>query len=134
MDAHQRQKILNFKDLEIWQRGLSLATRVYAATKEFPKEELYGLTSQMRRAAVSVSSNIAEGFNRKHNRDYARFLYITLGSLGELETQLCIARNLEYIAAAAADGLIAEIDEIQRMTRTLIKRLDEKESGKNRRV
>ena len=123
----ERQKIRNFKDLEIWQRGLDLATSVYSVTKAFPKEEVYGLTSQMRRAAVSVPSNIAEGFNRRSNRDYGRFLYIALGSLGELETQTRIARNLEFMASSAAEALIKEIDEIQRMTRNLIKRLEEKD-------
>ena len=123
----ERQKIRNFKDLEIWQRGLDLATSVYSVTKAFPKEEVYGLTSQMRRAAVSVPSNIAEGFNRRSNRDYGLFLYIALGSLGELETQTRIARNLEFMASSAAEALIKEIDEIQRMTRNLIKRLEEKD-------
>ena len=120
-----RVKIRNFKDLEIWQRGLALATSVYSMTKAFPKEEVYGLTSQMRRASVSVPSNIAEGFNRGSNRDYSRFLYIALGSLAELETQIRIARNLKYVAAPAAEVLTTEIDEIQRMTRNLIKKLEE---------
>lgn len=127
----ERAKIRNFKDLEIWQRGLDLATSVYSITSEFPKEEVYGLTSQMRRAAVSVPSNIAEGFNRRSNRDYARFLYIALGSLGELETQTRIARNLEYVASSTAEATATEIDEIQRMTRNLIKRLEEREGGTN---
>ena len=129
---HKRAKIRNFKDLEIWQRGVDLATSVYSVTKAFPKEEMYGLTSQMRRAAVSVPSNIAEGFNRRSNRDYSRFLYIALGSLAEMETQTRIARNLDFMASSAAEALIKEIDEIQRMTRNLIKRLEEKEDRTNR--
>lgn len=91
------EKIKNFKDLRIWQKGIEVVKDIYILTKKFPKEELYGLTSQMRRSAVSIPSNIAEGFRRYHNKEYKQFLYITLGSCAELETQIIIANELDYI-------------------------------------
>ena len=80
------EKIKNFQDLRIWQIGIEVVKDIYVLTKKFPKEELYGLTSQMRRSAVSIPSNIAEGFRRYHNKEYKQFLYIVLGSCAELET------------------------------------------------
>jgi len=79
------EKIKNFEDLRIWQKGIEVVKDVYILTKKFPKEELYGLTSQMRRSAVSIPSNIAEGFRRYHNKEYKQFLYIVLGSCAELD-------------------------------------------------
>lgn len=110
--------------MEIWQLGKSLSLRVYEATKHFPKEEAYGMTSQMRRAVLSIPSNIAEGFNRRHNREYKQFLYIALGSCGELETQLEIAFELGYLSkdqhAAVQLDLISE----SKMIRSLINKID----------
>ena len=82
------------RDLDVWKKSVSLVTSIYEITKSFPKEEIYGLTNQIRRAAVSVPSNIAEGSARQGNKEFIQFLYIALGSLTELETQLIIARNL----------------------------------------
>lgn len=79
-------RIQSFRDLEIWQRGISLAETIYDTTKSLPREELYGLASQLRKAAVSVPSNIAEGFGRKHNKEYRQFLHVALGSCAELIT------------------------------------------------
>ena len=124
MDNAERPKIRNFRDLLIWQRSMDLADAVYSATRHFPKEERYGLTSQMRRAAVSVPSNIAEGFNRRHNREYKQFLYIALGSLGELDTQVRIAHRQGFTDETTANKLLGELDEIPRMTRSLITRLE----------
>jgi len=87
------EKIKNFQDLRIWQKGIEVVKDIYILTKKFPKEELYGLTSQMRRSAVSIPSNIAEGFRRYHNKEYKQFLYIALGSCAELETQIIIQMN-----------------------------------------
>jgi four helix bundle protein len=87
------------KDLDIWKLSVELVVRIYDVTRSFPNEESYGLTSQMRRAAVSVPSNIAEGAARRHNGEYVQFLYIAPGSLSELETQLIIAEKLKYISA-----------------------------------
>jgi len=80
------EKIKSFKDLRIWQKGMEIVTDIYTLTKKFPKEELFSLTSQLRRSAISIPSNIAEGFKRFHNKEYKQFLFITLGSCAELET------------------------------------------------
>jgi four helix bundle protein len=88
---------MNHKDLEVWKESMLLAKEVYFLTKDFPKEELYGITSQIRRASVSVPSNIAEGAARSSDKEFIQFLYISLGSLSELETQLLLARDLEFI-------------------------------------
>lgn len=85
------------KDLDIWKLGIELVVEVYKLTDNFPKEEIYGLTAQMRRCAVSVPSNIAEGAARNSKKEYLKFLYISLGSLSELETQLIIAQRLNYL-------------------------------------
>ena len=74
------------KDLDIWKKGMEIVNRVYTVTADYPKEEIYGLTAQMRRAAISIPSNIAEGFMRQHNKEYKQFLYVALGSCAELET------------------------------------------------
>lgn len=88
----------SFRDLEVWQRSFDLALSVYRATMRFPADEKYGLTSQMRRAAVSVQANIAEGYRRSHRNDYIRFLEISSGSQAELESYLLIADRLEYLS------------------------------------
>jgi four helix bundle protein len=90
-------KTTTHKDLEIWKKGIDFVTSVYKITKDFPKEERYGLIAQMRRAAISYPSNIAEGVARNSNQEYIRYVYIALGSLSELETQFTIANNLGYI-------------------------------------
>jgi len=100
------EKIKNFQDLRIWQIGIEVVKDIYILTKKFPKEELYGLTSQMRRSAVSIPSNIAEGFRRYHNKKYKQFLYIALGSCAELETQIIIANELDYISETDKTELI----------------------------
>ncbi|OQY39214.1 four helix bundle protein [Candidatus Atribacteria bacterium 4572_76] len=112
-----------FKDLRIWQKGIEIVSDIYILTKKFPKEELYGLTSQIRRSAISIPSNIAEGFRRYHNKEYKQFLYIALGSCAELETQIAIAKNLEYITEDREIELTEKLDHICRMTTNLIKRL-----------
>jgi len=84
-------KIKDFRDLNIWKKGTGIVKGAYLITKAFPKNEIYGLTAQIRRSAVSIPSNIAEGFARKHNKEYRHFLYIALGSCAELETQIEIS-------------------------------------------
>jgi len=120
----QEMKIKSFKDLKIWERSVELVKAIYDLTKTFPKEELYGLASQIRRAAVSVPSNIAEGFARYHNKEYKQFLYTSLGSCAELSTQLIIAERLNYLDNEKADILFGEIEEISKMTMALIKKLN----------
>src|SRR5580765_49726 len=99
----------NFIDLKIWQKGLEIVTIVYESTQKFPKLETYGLVLQMRRAAISIPSNISEGFNRFHNKEYRQFLYIALGSCAELETQVEIALRLGFITIENRQSLIQEI-------------------------
>lgn len=86
------------KDLDVWKRSIDLVDIIYRETRLFPREEAFGLTSQMRRSAISVPSNIAEGAARKHRKEFVQHLYFALGSLAELETQVIIAGRLEYIA------------------------------------
>ena len=115
--------IKEFKDLKIWQKGIEIVSDIYILTKKFPKEELYGLTSQIRRSAISMPSNIAEGFRRYHNKEYKQFLYIALGSCAELETQITIAKNWKYITEDKEIELIEKLDHLCRMTSNLIKKL-----------
>ena len=94
-------KIQTYRDLEIWRLGIDVVKDIYVLTDEFPKHEVYGLASQMRRAAISIPSNVAEGFKRYHNKEYRQFLYVTLGSCAEPGTQITIAKELTYITAGS---------------------------------
>lgn len=114
-------KIRNFRDLKIWKLGIEVVEDIYKITKAFGKDELYGLTPQMRRCAVSIPSNIAEGFARKHNREYKQFLYIALGSCSELETQVEITVRLGYIAESKKKDLLEKINHVTRMIMNLLK-------------
>ena len=96
---------------------------IYKLTEKFPKQETYGLTSQMRRSAVSIPSNIAEGFRRYHNKEYKQFLYISLGSCAELETQITIAKKLQYMQEDKKTVLLEKLDHICRMISNLLKKL-----------
>jgi len=107
--------IQSHKDLEVWQKAMSFVSVIYALTKEFPKDELYGLTNQIRRAAVSIPSNIAEGRSKRSTRDYIRFINIAYGSAAELETQLMISQNLGYISSEQLDKHLAELNCVARM-------------------
>jgi len=104
-----------FKNLNIWKRAVVLATEVYKITQRFPDEEKYGLISQLRRCVVSISSNIAEGAVRNTDKDFKRFLSIAYGSSYELETQIIIATNLEFIDELKSEKLCGEINELQKM-------------------
>jgi len=115
--------IKNFRDLEVWKLGIEIVTDIYQITGEFPKSETYGLVSQMRRAAVSIPSNISEGFNRYHNKEYRQFLYVALGSCAELETQLEISTNLKYLKTQTKDEFIDKVNHETGMLRNLIKKL-----------
>ncbi len=119
MDSEK--KIRNFKDLKIWQRGVELVKVVYQTTNSFPSTETYGIVSQMRRSVVSVPSNIAEGFMRRHNKEYKQFLYIALGSLAELETQIIISEQLSFLGSVQCKDIVADINELNRMITGLIK-------------
>jgi len=118
--------IKNYKELKVWQKSYQLCLEVYRVTKGFPKEELYGLTSQMRRAAMSIPCNIAEGYGRKTTPEYIRFLYIAYGSTCELETQTLLAGDLGYIKNDRIFELQSDIGEVERMLKALIKSLENK--------
>jgi four helix bundle protein len=122
----------NYKDLKVWQRSYELCIDIYKITKGFPKEETYGLTSQIRRSAVSVPSNIAEGYGRKTTSDYIRSLYIAYGSNCELETQILLSGDLGYIEAGELKKLQDGIGEVERMLKALIKALENKPSTPRR--
>jgi len=104
-----------FTDLKVWQRSHSLALRVYRLTKALPADEKYGLVSQLRRAAVSVATNIAEGSKREGNQDFARFLNIAEGSLVETEYLIMLSRDLDYLTPTSVAPLLSEIKEVARM-------------------
>ena len=90
--------IRGHKDLDVWKKSMAFVTTIYKVTQDFPKEEIYGITNQMRRAAVSIPSNISEGASRGYEKEFIQFLHIALGSLSELETQILISRNLDFIS------------------------------------
>jgi four helix bundle protein len=122
--SNTNTKIKSFKDLRIWQEGIKLVKDIYLLSKKLPKDEIYGLSSQMRRCAVSIPSNIAEGFRRYHNKEYKQFLYITLGSCAELETQVIISHELEYIKEEIKEEITKKIQYICKMVSRLIQKLD----------
>lgn len=110
-------KARTHKDLIVWQKAMDLVEEVYKLTDTMPKTELYGLTSQIRRSAISIPSNIAEGAARNHNKEFVQFLYVALGSIAELETQLLLAERLKFISIAPIDNL----SEIKKLLLGLIK-------------
>ncbi len=118
----------SYRDLRVWQRAMDLVVSVYCATQEFPREELYGLTSQMRRASVSIPSNIAEGKGRSTDRDRALFFCHARGSLLELETQILIAQRLLYLSPLRAEALMKISAELGRMLNSLIQSIRDPES------
>ena len=114
----------NHKDLDVWKKSIAFVKEIYEITKWFPKEEIYGLTNQLRRASVSIPSNIAEGAARKGKVEFSRFLYIALGSLSEVETQLIISKEIEFIDKKKLDDLILELTSIRKMLIGLIKAIN----------
>ena len=117
-------KIKTFRDLIAWQKGMLLAEKLYQATAKMPADERFGLTSQMRRAAVSIPSNIAEGHGRQSRNDYIRFLRTARGSLMELQTQLLLAENLHFLQLS--NDLTALLEETDRVLQGLIRSLEKK--------
>lgn len=118
------EKILSYKDLQVWKDSMDFVVDIYRLTQNFPHSELYGLTSQLRRSSVSVPSNIAEGSGRKYTKEYVRFLYISKGSLFEVETQLEISSRLGY--TKNADYFSERIKHIRVMLTSLIHSLERK--------
>ena len=113
----------SYRDLIVWQKAMALAVAIYEQTRTFPREEAYGLTSQLRRAAVSVPSNIAEGQGRTTTNDFLRFLGIAAGSLQEMETQLILAARLGYLAEPNQAQLLDQCREVARLLQGLINSL-----------
>ena len=113
----------DYKDLVSWQKSMQLAVEVYQLTKQLPKEEVYGLVSQLRRAAISISSNIAEGYGRESTMEYARFLKFARGSLYETETQLTLCEKLQYMTKTDTAHAFSLCSEIGKMLNTMLRRL-----------
>lgn len=120
----------SYKDLIAYQKGYKLALEIYQATKAYPKEEIYGLTSQMRRSSVSVPCNIAEGYRRGHRKEYIQFLYTANGSCGELETLLSLSRDLDLIGKDVFDNLYPLQEEVSKLLRGLISSLSKPQRKK----
>src|SRR3989344_1956971 len=116
-------KLQSFRELIVWQKALRLAIEVYNVSKNFPREELYGLTSQIRRGAFSIPANIAEGYARRHLGEYLQFLSIAYGSGAELETGLIIIREIGLLPKKDFDKLMQLLDEVMRMLNALMKSL-----------
>ena len=116
-------KVKSYKELNVWKKGIGIVDRIYEITENFPQKELYALTSQMQRAAISIPSNIAEGFARGHTAEYRQFLRMALGSCAELDTQLIIANRRSYTAQAEVLNLQEDLDHESRMIMNLIKSL-----------
>ncbi len=121
----------NFRKLQIWERSHKITLEVYRLTREFPKSESYGLVSQMRRSVSSIPTNIAEGCGRNTEKDFARFLDNAMGSASELEYQLILAHDLEYISLEAYETTNRELTEIRRMLNAFIQKLRTSEKTKN---
>lgn len=115
--------VRSYRDLVVWQNAIKLAKQVYQLSQKFPKQETYALSDQIRRAAVSVPSNIAEGQARKAPADFKRFLRIALGSLAEVDTQLILAQEFGYLTSAEVEGMDAQIQELRRKLYALINSL-----------
>ena len=113
----------DFRNLEVWQRAYALALDVYRASRQFPREEIYSLTSQVRRCSISIPSNIAEGCGRQTDADFKRFLHIAMGSAAELECQLMLIRDLKLIDIPTCDQLLNEDAVTRKMLNALIQRL-----------
>ena len=116
--------VKSYRDLLVWQKGIALADIVYAETKTFPKEELYGMTIQVRRAAASIPSNIAEGWGRESTKNYVQFLKISRGSLFELETMMIICRNQKYLPDTALQSILKVTGELTKMLNAIISKLN----------
>ena len=125
MDA----EIKSFRDLVVWQKAMNLVELIYSISRQFPSDERYALTSQLRRASVSVPSNIAEGYGRHSTADYIRFLQITLGSLNELQTQLELGVRLGFVEKETVSSAFGLCTEIEKMLVSLITKLRSKIKG-----
>ena len=126
MEIANNNDMHNIKELKIWQKAIDIAVKVYEISSKFPSDERFGLISQTRRCAISVSSNIAEGAGRNTNGEFKQFLGIANGSSFELQTQLMIAAKLNMISNKSLEPLLQQIDELQRMNFSFQQMLDNK--------
>ncbi|WP_323805944.1 four helix bundle protein [Bacteroides sp.] len=117
-------EIKTHKDLLVWKKSIDLVEQIYKFTKQFPKEELYGITNQMRRCTVSIPANIAEGSGRKNKAEFIQFLHIALGSASELETHLIISQRLGFLSSNSYDEIMNALNEIIKMICGLINSLN----------
>jgi len=120
---NQKKTIKTFRDLIVWQKSIQFVSDIYYITRSFPKEELFSLVNQIRRAAVSIPSNIAEGFGRHSRKDYLRFLQIAIASTFEIQTQIEISKNLKFISEDVYKNIFESSREIERMLSSLILKL-----------
>ena len=118
-----QKQVRSYRDLVVWQQGIELVKDIYAVTKLFQLHEPYALSDQLQRAAVSVPSNIAEGQARQHTKEFRQFLYISLGSLSEVDTQIVVAQELSYISDEQAQQIFQKIIRLRKMLYALINRL-----------
>jgi four helix bundle protein len=116
----------NHKDLDVWKKSMLLAEQIYNLTKDFPTDEKYGLISQMKRAVISIPSNIAEGAARKGNKEFVQFMYIAMGSLSELETQILLSQRLQFVNSV--DNYLDQIEKIKQMLFGLIRYIIKRDS------
>jgi four helix bundle protein len=107
--------VKSFEDLIAWQKAFACCKKVFETSRDFPKDELFGLTAHIKKSAVSIPSNIAEGFERKNDREFNTFIQIALGSIAELKTQILIARDLGYLLPEKAGGLLNDLDECRKV-------------------
>lgn len=131
MECERREVAVakSFRDLAVWQKGIQLTVLVYQLTKSFPREEIYGLTAQMRRAAISIPSNVAEGAGRLNSPEYRQFLGVARGSNFELLTQLQISKELHFVSEGAAKEVEDMCNEVGRMIYALISGIDKQRSS-----
>ncbi len=116
----KNKKSRSYQDLEVWKSSIALVTEIYQVTTRFPSSEIYGLTNQIRKAAVSIPSNIAEGQGRISPKEFRQFLSISIGSLAEVETQLIIAKEINYLDQEELNLLLIKIDHIRKMAKALL--------------
>ena len=117
-------RVKSYKDLEVWKKSITLAQSIYEITANFPEKEIYSLTNQLRRAGVSVPSNIAEGQARQHTKEFIHFLHQSLGSLAEIETQFIIAKRIGYLTTEKLEDVQNRVFEIQKMIYGIVSKLD----------
>lgn len=114
----------SYRDLRVWQEGMNLAAACYQVTEVFPKEEIYGMTSQIRRSAASIPANTAEGYGREYRAEYIHFLRIAQGSLKELETHLFLSQRVNIVTSQALETLLQQCETVGKMLRSLIRSLE----------